>query len=107
MKSKITLETYEKSIARFDLYPVQSKLEAYTLGLASESGEVAGKVKKLLRGDEWSAGAIADELGDVLWYLSRLADTLGYSLQDIANRNYNKLSVRHLSGTIRGDGDER
>ena len=66
------------------------------LGLTNEAGEVAGKFKKVLRdGDE----AVTDEqlvaeLGDVLWYLARTADELGFSLDYIATKNLAKLQSR-------------
>lgn len=83
-----------------------------TLGLLSEAGEVAGKVKKIFRD---RGGAISDEdrvaltyeLGDVLWYLSELCSQLGVRLEDVAQRNIEKLSDRAQRGTLSGDGDYR
>lgn len=97
-------------------YPeaTQGTLPAITycaLGLANEAGEAAGKVKKLIRGDKpLSPGtrmAIADELGDALWYLTRLADELGYDLDEIILLNLNKVRDRKDRGVIKGDGDDR
>lgn len=83
-----------------------------TLGLANEAGEVAGKVKKAWRDsngkfDEDRIAAIKGELGDVLWYLARVADELGLSFQEIAEGNLAKLSSRRERGVIGGDGDNR
>lgn len=83
-----------------------------TMGLASEAGEVAGKVKKALRDhggdiDQQRSLAIADELGDVLWYVARLADELGWDLNQVARNNITKLADRKQRGVIRGDGDIR
>lgn len=83
-----------------------------TMGLASEAGEVAGKVKKALRDhngviDQQRSLAIADELGDVLWYIARLADELGWDLNQVARNNIAKLADRKERGVIRGDGDKR
>lgn len=82
------------------------------LGLSNESGEVAGKLKKVWRDADGVVtkehdDAIAAELGDVLWYLARVADELGYRLEDIALANLNKLLSRKKRGVIGGSGDNR
>jgi NTP pyrophosphatase (non-canonical NTP hydrolase) len=41
---------------------------------------------------------LADELGDVLWYITVIANSKGFSLSEIMMRNINKLEVRKLSG---------
>lgn len=99
--------TYEEFCKSVDLY--NNNLAAYALGLTSEAGEVAGKVKKLLRGDYTNIDAqlVAYELGDVLWYLVRMANNFGYSLDAIANMNMDKLQKRVEANTIRGNGDHR
>lgn len=95
-----TTAIYDKSIA----------LSYLTAGLAEEAGEVAGKYKKWLR-DGWEQSEFEDkvvaELGDVLWYLARYADELGYSLQDIAEMNVHKLSKRKENNALQGSGDNR
>jgi NTP pyrophosphatase (non-canonical NTP hydrolase) len=83
-----------------------------TLGLAGEAGEVANKVKKIIRD---RAGVVTDadrealvlELGDVLWYLSELCTRLGISLADVADRNIAKIADRAARGVLGGDGDQR
>jgi NTP pyrophosphatase (non-canonical NTP hydrolase) len=80
--------------------------------LASEAGEVAGKVKKVLRdqgGDFTSAPleGLKDELGDVLWYIAVLAGDLGLSLDEIATANLGKLASRKDRGRLSGGGDRR
>lgn len=84
-------------------------LELYYLamGLTSEAGEVAGKIKKLLRDGKYDPGNIALELGDVCWYVARLAEAIGYELEDILEINHNKLAKRKETGTLGGSGDER
>jgi len=76
-----------------------------TLGLSSEAGEVAGKIKKIIRGDKVEPEALVSELSDVLWYLTRMCDNLGFSLEDLADYSYNKLEKRKEMDVIKGDGD--
>ena len=73
------------------------------------AGEVAGKVKKWVRGDtEYvDTDEIKKELGDVLWYVSQMAETFGLGLEDIAQANVDKLRSRMERDKIKGDGDNR
>ena len=107
------LNDYQRESRKTALYPEVGKNAIYpTLGLVGEAGEVADKVKKILRDkkgifDEESKEAIKFELGDVLWYLSQLSSELGYELEDIANANLQKLNSRKSRGKIQGSGDNR
>ena len=81
------------------------------LGLAGEAGEVANKVKKLIR-DGYEKNKdyreeVAGEIGDVLWYCAVLARDIGCDLQDIANNNLVKLKDRQARGVLGGSGDKR
>lgn len=81
-------------------------------GLSGEAGEVAEKIKKVLRDNEGVFNdeirlAIIKELGDVVWYVQELADLLGFDLFDVLGANMTKLDNRALSNTIHGNGDER
>lgn len=87
-----------------------SSCNAYymALGLAGEAGEVANKVKKIMR-DNTSPDreGIKAELGDVLWYVAGMATVLGIKLDDIAAANLDKLQDRQRRGVIGGSGDNR
>ena len=107
------LNDYQKESRKTALYPDVGGNAIYpTLGLVGEAGEVADKVKKILRDkkgifDDESRKAIKFELGDVLWYVSQLSSELGYELEDVACTNLQKLKSRKIRGKIQGNGDNR
>jgi len=107
------LNHYQRESRKTALYPNAGCNVIYpTLGLVGEAGEVADKVKKILRDkkglfDKESKDAIKFELGDVLWYISQLSSELGYELEDVANANLQKLNSRKIRGKIQGSGDDR
>lgn len=108
----MTLEYYQKRASETDKYPQVINLMLFTLGLTGEAGEVADKVKKLYRDDNGELSeerrlAIAKELGDVLWYIARIASKIDYTLEEVGRININKLAIRHNQNKIHGDGDER
>ncbi|QDP98285.1 hypothetical protein FOE78_22375 [Microlunatus elymi] len=82
------------------------------LGLVGEAGEIAEKVKKLVRDKNSDLAQLdrddmAAELGDVLWYAAVLANYLDLSLDDIAERNIAKLADRQRRAVLGGSGDHR
>lgn len=107
----------------FNEYQEKSKKlclkEAYNLlylglGLTSEAGEVAGKLKKIVRDyggfDKMTPDkkeGVMFELGDVLWYIAVIAEYLGYNLDYVAEKNYEKLVDRLNRNKIHGEGDYR
>lgn len=106
------LNKYQEEAVKNKIYGYGSAIIYPALGLGNEAGEVQGKIKKVLRDnggifDEISKLAIADEMGDVLWYLAALADDLGYTLNQIAEMNINKIKRRRENNTIGGSGDNR
>jgi len=87
-----------------------------TLGLVGEAGELAEKVKKLMRDKQMFTPAevtddvkaeILKELGDVMWYTAQLATEFGVDLDAVAEKNIEKLQSRLDRGKISGDGDNR
>ena len=109
----ITPDLYEKLAGETAIFPKEKALEYLALGLTSEAGEVAGKVKKLIRDGEDVEGfevkkiAIASEIGDVLWYCAMMAREVGVPLNTIMQENLDKLHSRKERGTLQGSGDNR
>jgi NTP pyrophosphatase (non-canonical NTP hydrolase) len=106
------LNEYQKRALETALYPKEVRILYPTLGLTGEAGEVADKVKKVIRDNDGDFSVekrleIAKELGDVLWYISTLANDLGYTLEEIGELNNRKLSSRKERGVISGNGDNR
>ena len=109
----ITPDLYENLAGQTAIFPKDKALEYLALGLTSEAGEVAGKVKKLIRDGEDVEGfelkkiAIASEIGDVLWYCAMMAKEVGVPLNDIMKENLKKLHSRKERGKLSGSGDDR
>lgn len=110
----MNFDEYQKQAMTTALNPNRdiSALYYRALGLTSEAGEVANKVKKVLRDKdgkltEKDKELIASELGDVLWYTQALADFLEIPLSQIAKQNLEKLFDRKTRGIIGGSGDNR
>lgn len=93
-------------------YPKEASLSYLGLGVANEAGEVAGKIKKMMRDDDniltdERRNQIIDECGDVLWYLARLSQELNTTLEEVFQRNHDKLEDRLARNVIKGSGDNR
>jgi hypothetical protein len=99
-----------------------AELSYLTLGIASEAGEVAGKVKRIFRGDyneqdkqiieisdipEDVRLGILKELGDICWYICRTSKLLGASYEYLHSQNKHKLEARLLAHKLMGEGDNR
>lgn len=86
----------------------QERLVENVLGLAGEAGEVAEKIKKLIRdSSRFTSDDIAKELGDVVFYATALGNIYGHTLQSILELNIEKLDGRVARGTLQGSGDNR
>lgn len=109
----MTFDEYQKKSRRTAVYHRAGQNYIYpTLGLAGEAGEVANKIKKIERDHDGvlsqeTRRAIEGELGDVLWYVAQLATELGIPLEQVAERNLEKLAARLERGKISGAGDQR
>ena len=103
---------YQKAAIETAIYPSNHALPYTALGLAGEAGEIANKVKKIIRDDDGKLipakrEQLISELGDVMWYAAALATELNISLDVIAHENLRKLSLRKEAGTLKGSGDDR
>lgn len=103
----MTLGDYQRAAARTSAapWPERERLLVQTLGLCGEAGEVADLVKKeAWHGRPLTNDVLANELGDVLWYLADLATARGLSLDAIAETNLAKLRARYPDGFVVGGG---
>lgn len=104
---------YQKESAKTRMLVKTSHPVVYpTLGLLNEAGELAGKVKKILRDKDGEISAedvrkLEGELGDVLWYFTQVCSELGLTLEEVAESNLAKLKDRVKRGVIQGEGDYR
>ena len=108
----MTFDEYEQKAMETALDYGQQAFNYGGLGLASEAGEVAGKLKRVIREHDNTVtpemrDALKKELGDVLWYINFLAVQLNVPLKDVAATNIEKLNSRKSRETLKGSGDER
>lgn len=108
----MNMSDYQNQATKTAIYDDADVIIYPALGLISEAGEVAGKIKKVLRDnnghfDPEKREAIADEVGDVLWYVASLCTDLGIGMDVVAQRNLDKLNSRMARGVIQGSGDNR
>jgi NTP pyrophosphatase (non-canonical NTP hydrolase) len=107
----MTFDDYQKQALKTVL-PSSNNLPYTALGLTSEAGEVATRVKKWIRDGSSDPKnldkvAISKELGDALWYISVIAHQLGLNLDEVAQGNISKLADRQKRGVLGGNGDNR
>jgi len=109
----LTFRRYQEEARKTAIYPDKGHNYIYpTLGISGEAGELAEKIKKVLRDkkgiiDEESLEAIKKEMGDILWYLANLATELGIQLEQVALLNLEKLASRQQRNRLHGEGDDR
>lgn len=116
MAHGLTFSDYQDATKETAIYPeagTGSVLALAYVGLGlGETGEVQGKLKKVIRDNNGHLTdevreALIGELGDVLWYAARLADELDVELDLVAQENINKLLSRKERGVLGGSGDNR
>ena len=109
---ELTLNEYQALALQTAIFSTDMNISYLTLALCGEVGEVADKVKKVIRDKHGQfyapdMAAIALELGDAMWYIANIAKFLGYGLSDIGRLNLEKIQSRIERGTLHGSGDER
>ena len=79
------------------------------LGLVGEVGELFGLMAKAVRdGRKFDHEQnVKKELGDILWFVSAIAEDNGFTLEEIARSNINKLQDRKSRNVLQGSGDNR
>lgn len=123
---ELTLNEYQRR-AMSTCMPSCDNFSYMMLNLVGEVGEFASKVAKdirkgnveiggygmpnkimpFMREDDWWSrnNEYMKEAGDILWQLSGLCKIMGWSLEEVAQQNLDKLTARKIAGTIDGDGD--
>ena len=86
--------TYTEFTRKTAKYPKRREKEYLMLGLMNEAGEVGGAFKKEIRDRIDNTDLIIDEMGDVLWYLTRLCDVYDVKLSELMVNNMDKLFNR-------------
>src|SRR4051795_1390596 len=108
VRGRMRLSDYQARSRATAVYPQAGDNLLYpTLGLCGEAGEVAEKIKKMIRDDDGVLSrerreALAKELGDVLWYLAQIATEADLDLGDIAADNLEKLLSRQRRQVLQG-----
>ena len=108
----MTLNEYQEHALETAIYPAESRIIYPTLGLTGEAGYLADKGKKIIRDNHKEftpekRAEIMKEIGDVLWYCATLSHDLGYTLDEVAQTNVDKLRSRMERSKITGSGDNR
>lgn len=130
----LTFEQYEKTVIETGIYhaSIQKYVDSLnipneadrqrlhkllstlycTLGLLGEAGEIAEKIKKIIRDknceiDINDQSLLIKEQGDVLWYVGASARELNSSIEYVADQNIEKLQSRKQRGVLNGSGDNR
>ena len=107
VKYEMTLNDYQKQAYGTAVYPGQGTkagLEYTLFGMLGEAGEIANFYKKILRSEESPYNQrekFLDELGDVVWYVLAALKELGYTAEDLAQFNLNKLAARKAANQLK------
>lgn len=121
---QLTLNEYQKK-AMTTCMESSGNMLYMMMGLCEEVGELQGKFSKGIRKkhieatslnnfrcfdmeyneyEEWLE-LVQKEVGDVLWMVAGFCNVMGWSLEEVAKLNLDKLAARKAVGTIDGNGD--
>lgn len=109
----MNFKEYQEKATQTAIYPNIGENFIYpALGLVGEAGEIANKVKKVIRDNNYEmndkiAKDLGKEIGDVLWYCAALCSELGIEMEQVAEENIEKLFSRKDRGQLQGNGDNR
>lgn len=109
----MTFKDYNEKSSEVLLYPKGVAAVMYlALGVNGEAGELGEKVKKVYRDsegvfDEHAKLEVQKEIGDVMWYLNRISEELGFTLEQAAELNLVKIQDRIARDMVHGEGDNR
>ena len=110
----MNLDEYQERAKRTDLNVIskENNIDYYALGLVSEAGEFAGRMKIIHRNKDGiltdvDKAALGKDLGDILWYISALCNKLGYTLDDVAEMNLRKLYARMENHELKNHGTDK
>lgn len=87
--------TYDEFVDANAVEKRMGEIEYNLIGLCGEVGEYANLTKKRARGDAIEQQALDWELGDVLYYVTKLAHLHGMTLAQLAESNRTKLETRY------------
>ena len=103
----MNIKDYSEEVEKLVITVANTRLVENTLGLVGEAGEVAEKIKKFIRDEDYSKEDIVKELGDVLFYVTALTNHIGSDLETVMRSNITKLQDRKKRNKIQGSGDNR
>ena len=96
----MTFDEYQKAARRTQNRKLDGEriLHHALFGLGSEAGEILSIFQKELQGHEVTREKVMDECGDLLWMAAELADAMGFTLDEAAQHNADKLWKRYPEG---------
>ena len=100
MNKKLNLSQYQELTKRTapNYKDKNQALTNWGLGVAGEAGDLAGCIKKTLFHDNDQSVGTRENIGDTMWYLAMICNTMDWKLEDILQENIDKLEKRYPEG---------